>query len=955
MKFPRKHIPRGIAMPMTIIAIAAMVLLIIGLITVLTLERKTARSFSDSARAELAAESGIAVTMAQITDFFERTDVTGAAFTTWAYHPGGESTPGSLLALTAGRPQFDVGTIAGAAFLNSDNTEWLAPGDDDPDKLFADFTAGGEDVFDFNARNVLGEAQGLCLARWQTYDTDANGNEIRYAVWVDDESARLDVTQIGTLAREDGNSPAEIPFFKAGILEADIASSQESWRTADTARVFLDDTEFPEQLSDVTTSFSRGYDVIAHAESFADAGASEINGYKLPLRGGAKRNLNWNGHITGGSVNDRVERLTEWMANGARGFFEKRNLNYWVGRGTSRPEYITPDSSNPFASDLRKEQFRTISASLIDYLDADNIPTQPESLAALDFGNPEPGAAPLFLMRDVPRPDYFGADRTIRINEMQIVWNSEGAPDNFEANRNVERTSLGGGLFRYEIPVTYRFELWNMDDNPIPATSYEVRTTYIQQIQGSTFGAIGAQPIPEESELVLPLNSGNPIAFAPNEIKVFNVTRTYTRVSTNDRGTTWSSFRLGGSGTGDDQPDGHQRQAHVLLDTGTGEWLHATNYLAMTQAPTDGVASAGPGNKGRSKGNRLNDPRMTPLRMYDKDSGLHFHEADRDWSSNKPGKMGAVNNSINGNDYQDFNYWLDRPYLQSITNPLQGITRVENRPMFSPAELGRIFDPSWTHPNGRGTFDGPFNEGIFSPFRGGATLAIGQFSKATVSGTEAADHLDAKPWNLLDVFAVEGDGSSMSDEEFGSLEWRGRINLNAQKSFELLDEVKTNHEIIMELPELRFGATDQPDEFNFDAVAEELKGRLTNGWERPDGTVISRWEEAMPLYSPGQLSELESMNETTSYLPAESHSNGELTLLNRNDPAREEAMMRTANLVTTRSHCYRIVAAGEVLSPSGKVLGRKMQEKIIFFNCTWDATTGELESVKPEILYARTL
>jgi len=947
----------GFALPMTIIAIAGLTLLLIGLLTIMTLERKTARSYSDSARADLAVESGLAVATEQISRFLNRSDVGGAAFTTWAYHPGGDSTPGSLLALTAGRPDFDIGTTAGQPFLKTDNTTWLGTSGDDPDKLFSDFQSGSKDVFNFNTNNALGAANGACLARWQNFGTDPEGRQIRYAVWVDDESSRIDVTQIGTKTREDGASVTEIPFFGAGVLAGADASKQSQWRTGDSAGVTLGNTKFPKDLSFVSTAFNRGFDVIAHAPSFADSGASERNGQPLALRGRLKRNLNWSGHLAQGNVDDRVDRLTEWMASGADGFFRKRNLDYWSSTsGAALPVYNTLSPSNPFAADLRREQFRTVSASLIDYLDTDNVPTQPPAFAALNYGNPTPGASPILLMRDVARPGYFGADRTIRINEVQIAWNSRGAPDNFVANSTVNRTTLPGGLFRYEIPVTYRFELWNMDGNAIPATTYEIRSTYLQQILGSTFGAIGAQPIPEETELVFALNSGNPVAFAPNEIKVFDITRTYVRSSTQDRGNTWIRFKDGSSGTGDDQPDGHQRQAHVLLNAGTGAWLHATNYQQMSEAPTDGVVSAGLGNAGPSKGGRMNDPRMTPLRMYYTGVTTNL-DSDRDWSSNKPGKMGFVNNSTgsSSHNYQDFNFWMDRPYLVSINSPLQGITRVENRPIRSVAELGRIFDPAWTHPAGRGASNSPFNRGVISPFWGGGSLSVGQRSQATLAGTSEADHLDAKPWNIMDIFTVKGDGKTMNSDEYGDLEWRGRVNLNSQKYFNLTTGPKSNHELVMELPDLKLGAAGRPSKFDFKAVATELKSRLTKGAKRPDGSDVTDWKRALPLYSPGQLSELETWGKTTAFNPSESSANNDLKLLNRSDYAREEAMMRSANLVTTRSHCYRIVSAGEVLDPAGRVLGRSVREKVIFFNCTWDAKTGELKSVKPETLYVRPL
>ena len=207
----------------------------------------------------------------------------------------------------------------------------------------------------------------------------------------------------------------------------------------------------------------------------------------------------------------------------------------------------------------------------------------------------------------------------------------------------------------------------------------------------------------------------------------------------------------------------------------------------------------------------------------------------------------------------------------------------------------------------------------------------------------------------MDLFTIKGNASGMTDDEFGDLEWRGRINLNCQKNFTLSAVAKSNHELVMELPDLKLGAAGRPTQFDFKAVATELKSRLTKGAKRPDGSFITDWKRALPLYSTGQLSELESWSKTTSFKPSESSAGNDLKLLNRADYSREEAMMRTANLVTTRSHCYRILIAGEVLDRAGKVLARRLQENVIFFKCTWNTSSGELQSVKPEILYVRSL
>ncbi len=281
---------QGFALPMCIIAVAGLMLLLVGMLTVMSLERKTARSYSDLARAEFAMEAGKELAVSQITGFLKRTDVGGAAFTTWSYHAGAEENPptpvsrGSLLALTAGRPEFDIGTTGGNPFLEAANTEWLGTSDGDPDVLLADFQAKSVDVFDFNENFALGEMNGVCLARWRDLGTDSAGRRTRFAVWVDDETSRLDVTKIGTKDREDGISPAEIPFFEAGKLVAAEKEAQGFWRTAASARTSLDETRYPKELSFASTAFSRGYDVLAFAPSHAEAGAAEKNGFQLPLR-----------------------------------------------------------------------------------------------------------------------------------------------------------------------------------------------------------------------------------------------------------------------------------------------------------------------------------------------------------------------------------------------------------------------------------------------------------------------------------------------------------------------------------------------------------------------------------------------------------------------------------------------------------------------------------------------
>jgi hypothetical protein len=70
----RPNKKNGFALPMALIAISGMLILLMGLLTILALERKTARSYADAARAELALQSGLADAIATISPVAMRDD-----------------------------------------------------------------------------------------------------------------------------------------------------------------------------------------------------------------------------------------------------------------------------------------------------------------------------------------------------------------------------------------------------------------------------------------------------------------------------------------------------------------------------------------------------------------------------------------------------------------------------------------------------------------------------------------------------------------------------------------------------------------------------------------------------------------------------------------------------------------------------------------------------------------
>ena len=70
----KRRSQRGFALLMSVLAVAGLMVMLIGLLSMLTLERKTARSYSDAARADMALQSGLAEAIGTISPIANRDD-----------------------------------------------------------------------------------------------------------------------------------------------------------------------------------------------------------------------------------------------------------------------------------------------------------------------------------------------------------------------------------------------------------------------------------------------------------------------------------------------------------------------------------------------------------------------------------------------------------------------------------------------------------------------------------------------------------------------------------------------------------------------------------------------------------------------------------------------------------------------------------------------------------------
>ena len=894
----RSH-KKASALVTTLFVLVVLSTIVVAFLTSMNLERKISKSLKTKYQAELAAEAGVEDALLKIINGATN----GVSFTSWAYF-GTTNSWDYKIAITSGIPTL----LGDTNYLSTNNTIWLFS-----DYISRDSSGSVTQKIpaDPNTINSLSESQKTNLNRaqrimagtneflapWNEFIRRTNGSLIevyRFAYLVDDESSRVDIRISGNTNGTGGNhlkdlgeSVSEIPLLNVTNSSGmDTLHSNRSKIISQKSIFQL----FPDFSSNswLLTKFNAGYELIQYG---AQTGS-------LARTASPKFNLNWSGLTnTNALAQIRVNYIADFMDAGATNFLA--NLKYGNNKGN------VPNS-------IKGRIKETIAASIIDYRDSDHIPIQPSNLMnPMDTNSPAP---PVRLMNtaETPEPRFFGIDTTPRINEVMTVWNANTS--NSSANSIVDRTSIGG-LNTYSIPIAWRFELWNMHDSPIPARNYKIRATYLQQIRASAFG-FGGSAIPPDTEKIFDLGS---LSFEAGEIKVVTIKETFTSAGPNDRGTTWSQFRNGPNpNTDDDEPDGHVRTAYILFDADTNQWLHATTYHDGTEAPADGVNTVGIGGKGDLKGNRINDPRMETLRSFSSDPTLSgdisllTQDDDRDASSAKPGSIGTINNNIGSSastkfNYQHLDFWFDRPYISNgnATASKVALARISNTNFVSIGELGNIWDPSWIHPRAQGTDNETDNQVAYKStliplFKGGASLRIGQPDSNT-------NYL-ANSWSLLDLFAV---GTNTSNQS-APVEWTGKININVPKAAHGL----TNLDLVLRVPflEIKNPALGTSTNINTSIFYEEMRTRL-------GVPNIASWSNALPMYTLGEISQLNSWTNTNLYQPAATllvqptTGTGEtLKRLNLADSAREEVFRRSAQLFTTKGHAFRIYSIGQYLT-----------------------------------------
>ncbi len=343
----RSTAKNGFAIPMTIIATGGLALLLVGLVTVLNLERKTARSFSDAARADFAVQSGFAVALGSLMEIAGRDDslVFRIDDPLEPLIEDGDRPLGWRESFYTYGAVFDEGEWRGIPLFSGQDAGPLGEERLDADRLKADLVA-------YTAGTIpIGRAtehdQNLPRAQWVDVEpSDDGGYRFRYAYWIEDLGGRIPGKTAATLERGQGLDIAEIdyatilnPEDEAPSLPPALISARDALRTSASVRTIL---------ADGSEKRIEPYIHFYETNSASSPPAPKLipHGFGYPDAGAPAPDLNqWVKAADVDAIAAHIDRQLPDFENRKGGF---------------------PDT---------EDYLKTLAASIIDYADEDSNPT----------------------------------------------------------------------------------------------------------------------------------------------------------------------------------------------------------------------------------------------------------------------------------------------------------------------------------------------------------------------------------------------------------------------------------------------------------------------------------------------------------------------------------------------------------------------------------------------------
>jgi hypothetical protein len=949
MSFHRStHSRSGSALISTMLVITVLTIIVVAFMQSMSIEKKTARSYSNRYKAELAATSGaneaISLLLASDKDCLVNAYVEDTA----TYNGATYTAP----YLTTLKLASDADTVDETHFLCSSI---------DPSKSGKDFwrkpsvasSAAETETTDINAatpsfpEGFIGlanadESRRIVPVPWrvlladpskpQNNDrTSSSYNPIvgRYAYWVDDESAKVNVPTAGNVDSTNqhqhwaGRNPNEVAIHpilatqpeSAGSDAANLVTQREQNSAIKDARPPFPPSTFRNLsagLADNALWQSRRSFVTSWSEADERGPVGEI----ANTPGVRKINLN-----------DFVDKAHDYKSADGRGKIAKNVVALGDYINLMLPQFGERAAASGLNADSRRRYCVQIAANIQDYIDADSQPT----VIRQNLDSPQ--------WEEPPDPNGVG----------------EGAPTQPPAafgKENVPGVTEYVGYYYVEsgaLRIDHTFEVLNIytKDITLDPSSWGTVHVFLAQRDSITPAANSNAPTPSLADplvLTIPSNTTFP-AGRYSLLTTLPPGSTY-RSQWTASGSKWlplnwitlprveGTFALGNNGL---RMDGDQFATAADADT---EIVLANDYGYLDIQPR--VAQQGPvtfkdaqrliasqpfGNDGSSAGNNgfrkypldSGDPRASTdiFPNYSESSGAVSSIA---WRRGPVNSLGAtvLGGDSNGGTYgfipdnsgSDVGSYVPEPLFGIGTGNTRATSVIRDGNMATIGELGLIYDPAL--PSSLLT-NGTTNRGGFRTLSIGTRYGEIEKAESTtnsylpqVENDTHSAHTRKRAFHLMDIFDV-------------SKERRGRVLLNSvlrdPRNIPLRSvfyNLKTQKNTASDVSEAQYSEYAGPADPNLTAETPIKLDAVINAL-----TASAQPDKVGPFLALGQLGDMDIFNTGPELLGASLTPNAQNTT--SYDRGREEILRNTFQLLTLKGTVYTVY----VVAQAGDIVNSK--------------------------------
>ncbi|NJM36552.1 MAG: hypothetical protein HC845_01015 [Akkermansiaceae bacterium] len=932
------RVSAGIGLPLVLFAVAGMLVIAVGVLSLTKIERSTAHTFADYQRAELAARAGlesfrsIILAEAMNDDFLVIQSIPKSPIAEGSYSP-----PQLFISrgsVVDGKYSYRSIPLFSTSQLPSEMEKLEPPS-------IEEFAEKPSDMIDFTTVPFYDKVR----VSWLPIFNDKGKQIARYAYWVEDLQSRLDPTMVGNQRGEDERHLREPWPSPAPGLNTNEKESKEPMLDQ-IALYAIESGTTSEQQGNLAEKLLENHELLISPESLWAAA-----GVNPPLARISDKSKG----IPGELVDEKasavekalVARISPYKEQALIPFLDgihpsvagkpKLNLNELLKIGGDRAVTQMADFIGKALPDFEKRKggfpddyLKTLAANAIDYADKDGDST-------------------------VKAESYRGIDSFPLVSEflMQFRWESKFIED---------------GQQYAEVIVTTYAELWNMTDQVVSGqmqfthdTKYEL---HVGNMRRASLADIPSEEPALEKEGEFYWLPAKLITLNPNQYLLVNCGEVKYKLAIGPSSPDISRFTLKGENFGKSGAQYRLKWNGKIVDQTRGGISRRDCELYFpgdeNKKPKQQVRATIPAKKSVTRNPKftpfsadlrenMGDPRMSSYYLSSQEAVGYpvsyspnsrnilwdIYSEDDNGKSDVRGRTllsewpdGGHNSAIGSSTaltQTSIHLAPDDPvFTSSVGSQLhkppkeESPTRISNRGRFySATELGRIYDPIMWKVDPPSAANLPWGDVISSSessseYGGGNTLRIGRmehpkFDLENKPGQEAV--------RLLDLFHVGLSRSEKSIEREGTVvQIQGHVNINTA-SREAIRAIIIGHRMMDPKMSIRTSENHETSGLMAPPVKPfRLTDEMVNSEADRIADAMIKRRETQPYVSASELAELRDVEGRLIFGNKDLLPNGEK--VHWSDSAAEESFARIYEASTVRSRNFRVWVIGQTLEPT---------------------------------------